>query len=67
MDTHVLKCKENTDQFLYDLIFELEELQVKYASKIPEPSYGICIEALNKLTEVITLFKEWKERLNEES
>lgn len=58
--------KEFADQFLYELVFDLDELLTKYSAKIPfGPCYSVVIESLNELKQVISLLKIWRERLNE--
>lgn len=63
---HIEQQKEFADQFLYELVFDLDELLTKYSAKIPfGPCYSVVIESLNELKQVISLLKIWRERLNE--
>ena len=63
---HIEQCKEFADQFLYELVFDLDELLTKYSAKIPfGPCYSVVIESLNELKQVISLLKIWRGRLNE--
>ena len=63
---HIEQQKEFADQFLAELVVDLEALLAKYSAKLPfGPCYSVIIEALNEIKQVITLFKIWKERLNE--
>ena len=63
---HIEQQKEFADQFLAELVVDLNELLAKYSSKLPfGPCYNIVIEALNELKQVISLLKTWRGRLNE--
>lgn len=63
---HIEQQKEFADQFLAELVVDLNELLAKYSSKLPfGPCYIIVIEALTALKQVISLLKTWRGRLNE--
>ena len=63
---YIEQQKEFADQFLYELVFDLDELLTKYSAKIPFGScYNVVIESLNELKQVISLLKIWRGRLNE--
>ena len=63
---HIEQQKEFADQFLAELVVDLNELLAKYSSKLPfGPCYSVVIEALNELKQVISLLKTWRGRLNE--
>ena len=61
---HVIDCKENTDEFLYNLILDLEKLKNKYSSTLLKNHYGVCVEALNRISREIKLFTQWRKRLD---
>lgn len=58
--------KEFAAKFLQDFITDLEELQIKYSTRLPHNAcYNVVIEALNENNKVITLFKQWRTNVNE--
>ena len=65
-EKHIEQQKEFADQFLAELVVDLDELLAKYSSKLPfGPCYNFIIEALNELKQIISLLNTWRGRLNE--